>query len=112
MSAIEKRKVKDQNWDLPESLEWVKKYYLFGLKVFEINTAESGWIVRDTGEDQVILDDENTPKYLLVAWDRRPSYRHVQWISIKESSNPSVDFLVEDVKKVEKIRSERKSEEQ
>lgn len=112
MSAIEKRKVKDQNWDLPESLEWVKKYYLFGLKVFEINTAESGWIVRDTGEDEVILDDENTPKYLLVAWDRRPSYRHVQWISIKESSNPSVDFLVEDVKKVEKIRSERKSEEQ
>lgn len=112
MSAIEKRKVKDQNWDLPESLEWVKKYYLFGLKVFEINTAESGWIVRDTGEDEVILDDVNTPKYLLVAWDRRPSYRHVQWISIKESSNPSVDFLVEDVKKVEKIRSERKSEEQ
>lgn len=102
MPDIEKRTVGDLVGELPENFSWLRNRYLYGLKIFDINTADFGWVTKEIGESEVILDGENTPKYLIGAWDSGFSQSNMQWITAKECEGTAGD-LVGVVKRVEKL---------
>ena len=104
MPDIEKRTVGDLVGGLPENFSWRHNRPLYSLKVFDINSTDFGWITKRIGENEVILDGENTPKYLIGAWDNGFSQSNMQWITAKECERTAGD-LVRVVKRVEKLRS-------
>lgn len=104
MSDIEKRTIGDLVCELPENFSWLRNRYLYGLKIFDINTADFGWVTKEIGESEVVADEENTPKYLIGAWDNGFSQSNMQWITAKECEGTAGD-LVRVVKRVEELRS-------
>lgn len=104
MSDIKKRTVRDLVGELPENFSWLHNRPLYSLKVFDINSTDFGWITKEIGENEVILDGENTPKYLIGAWDSGLGQSNMQWITDKECEGTAGD-LVRVVKRVEELRS-------